>query len=114
MTRLALAAILAATSAQAEPVNLTDAPVEGDKAELHMEGTAMGVLTYSNTAEQRSANGTWEVASDEVLCLLTIIAKGGGPETASVECAEGWQVEPESADVPDGEVFHFVVSWQGG
>ena len=114
MTRLALAAILAATSAQAEPVNLTDAPFDGDKAELHMESRAMGVLTYSNTAEQRSANGTWEVASDEVLCLLTIIAKGGGPETAIVECAEGWQVEPERADVPDGEVFHFVVTWMGG
>lgn len=114
MTRLIIAAILAATSAQAGPVNLTDAPVEGDKAELHMESTAMGVLTYSNTAEQRSANGTWEVYSDEVLCLLTIIAKGGGPETASVECAEGWQVEPESAEVPDGEVFHFVVSFPQG
>lgn len=76
MTRLALAAILAATSAQAGPVNLTNANIEGDKAELHMESTAMGVLTYSNTAEQRSANGTWEVYSDEVLCLLTIVAKG--------------------------------------
>lgn len=81
MTRLAVAAILAATSAQAEPVNLTNANIEGDKAELHMESRAMGVLTYSNTALQRSANGTWEVASDEVLCLLTIVAKGGGPET---------------------------------
>jgi hypothetical protein len=114
MTRLALAAILAATSANAGPVNLTDAPIEGDKAELHMEGTAMGVLTYSNTALQRSANGTWEVASDQVLCLLTIVAKGGGPETASVECAEGWQVEPQSAEVPDGEVFHFIVTYPQG
>lgn len=114
MTRLALAVAIAATSAQAEQVNLTNAPVEGDKAELHMESRAMGVLTYSNTALQRSANGTWEVASDDVLCLLTIVAKGGGPETASVECGEGWQVEPESAEVPDGEVFHFVVSFPQG
>jgi len=45
MTRLALAAILA-TSAQAEPVNLTNTNIEGDKAELHMESTAMGVLTH--------------------------------------------------------------------
>lgn len=114
MTRLALAAILAATCAQAEPVNLTNAPIEGDKAEIVMESRALGVLSYSNTALQRSASGTWEVASDEVLCLLTIEAKGGGPEVASVECAEGWTVEPERAEVPDGEVFHFIVTWMGG
>jgi hypothetical protein len=112
MTRLALAAILAATSAQAEQVNLTNAGIEGDKAELHMESRAMGVLTYSNTALQRSANGTWEVASDDVLCLLTITVAAA--ETASVECAEGWIVEPERAEVPDGEVFHFIVTWMGG
>lgn len=112
MTRLALAAALAATTAQAEPVNLTNANIEGDKAELHMESTAMGVLTYSNTALQRSANGTWEVASDSVLCLLTITVADA--ETASVECAEGWVAEPTSAEVPDGEVFHFIVTWMGG
>ena len=111
MIRIAFAAILA-TSAQAEPVNLTNANIEGDKAELHMESTAMGVLTYSNTALQRSANGTWEIASDQVLCLLTITVADA--ETASVECADGWTVEPQTAEVPDGEVFHFIVTWPQG
>ena len=112
MTRLATAAILAATSAQAEPVNLTSAMIEGDKAELHMESTAMGVLTYSNIAEQRSASGTWEIASDEVMCRLTI--EVADAETATVQCEAGWQVEPTSADVPDGETFDFIVTWMGG
>jgi hypothetical protein len=112
MTRLALAAALAATTAQAEPVNLTNANIEGDKAELRMESATMGVLTYSNTALQRSANGTWEVASDSVLCLLTITVADA--ETATVQCAEGWTVEPETAEVPDGEVFHFIVTWPQG
>ena len=112
MTRLLLAAILAATTAQAEPVNLTNANIEGDKATLTMESTSIGVLTYSNTALQRSANGTWEIASDQVLCLLTITVADA--ETASVECAEGWTVEPQTAEVPDGEVFHFIVTWPQG
>jgi hypothetical protein len=111
MTRLALAAILV-TSAQAEPVNLTNANIEGDKAELRMESPTMGVLTYHNTAQQRSANGTWEVASDSVLCLLNITVADA--ETASVQCAEGWTVEPETAEVPDGETFHFIVMWPQG
>ena len=24
------------------------------------------------------------------------------------------QAEPTSAEVPDGEVFHFIVTWMGG
>lgn len=111
MIRIALAAILA-TSAQAEPVNLNNHDFDGDKAELRMESATMGVLTYSNTALQRSANGTWEIASDQVLCLLTITVADA--ETASVQCAEGWIVEPQTAEVPDGEAFHFIVTWPQG
>jgi len=112
MTRLALAAILVATTAQAEPVSLSFYADDGDTAELRMESTAVGVLTYSNTALQRSTTGTWDIASKHVVCRLTIAV--GAAETATVDCGPGWQVEPTSADVPDGEVFHFVVTWMGG
>lgn len=112
MTRMALAAVLAATAVQAEPVNLVNNGTEGDTATLHMESAALGVLTYESNAYQNSQNGTWKVEADGLTCFLSV--RVDDDETASVYCDEGWQVEPRIADVADGEAFHFIITWMGG
>ena len=110
--RAAIIAMLMASAAHAEPETLTNGSFGGDTASLHMDGAYSGVLTYHNSEMQSSATGTWPIASDVVTCSITIIAKGAAPETASVECGDGWIVEPETADVPDGQGFDFVLMYQ--
>lgn len=110
--RLAAILAIAATPAIAAPVNLTNVDIPGDTAVLEMESAFVGVLTYHNTARQRSAPGEWIIAADNVSCTLSIVV--GDAETATVKCDEGWIVEPERAEVPDGESFHFIVTWLGG
>lgn len=103
---------IVAAAAHAEPEALKNGLFGGDTASLHMDGAYSGVLTYHNSEAQSSATGTWPIASDVVTCSITIIAKGAAPETASVKCGDGWVVEPETADVPDGQGFDFALMYQ--
>ena len=110
--RVAIIAMLMASAAHAEPANLTNGIFGGDTASLHMDGAYSGVLTYRNSELQSSATGTWPIVSDVVTCNITITAKAAAPETASVQCGDGWIVEPKTADVPDGQSFDFVLMYQ--
>lgn len=110
--RAAIIAMLMASAAHAEPETLRNGLFGGDTASLHMDGAHSGVLTYHNSEAQSSATGTWPIESDVVTYSITIIAKGAAPETASVKCGDGWLVEPETADVPDGQGFDFVLMYQ--
>lgn len=110
--RSAIIAAIMVSAAHAEPTELRNGAFGGDTASLHIGGAYSGVLTYHNSEQQSSASGTWPIVSDVVTCSITIIAKGAAPETASVECGDGWVVEPETADVPDGQGFDFVLMYQ--
>lgn len=110
--RAAIIAMLMASVARAEPANLTNGSFGGDTASLRMDGAYSGVLTYRNSELQSSATGTWPVSSGVVTCNISITAKAASPEIARVECGDGWIVEPETADVPDGQSFDFVLMYQ--
>lgn len=107
---LSAAAIALATPALCDAVNLTHGAAGGDTAELEMHSSVFAVLTYHNTVLQHSTTGDWPLVADNLTCNIRIVI--GDAEKVWVTCDEGWTVEPEYAEVPDGETFEFHVSLQ--
>lgn len=111
MTRLALALAVLAMPVAADPVTLSIYAIEGDTAALEMDGAWFGVLTYENNAAQHSQTGSWPVSAESLTCRIHIVV--GDAEKARVTCPEGWSVHPERAEVPDGEILQFILTYQG-
>ena len=114
--RAAICAALLATSAHAEPTEIIAGRGDfGDAVSFEMQAYS-GVLTYDNSERQTSSAGDFVIASGGASCGFSVRLGGvdvEGAEIVSVACKPPYTAHPETAHIPDGQVFHFSVELVG-